>query len=181
MKQKIALLTCVALSFCTYASPSHAEADKQFKGVRGQMVVHADAAHVWHAIRALRDDDPESVKMISQAPGEDVLEETFEDLPIIGKATCRYKETYKPYERIEYRMIQSDHFKAFEGSWVLTPMGNGEQTQVELSSYIDTGLVLPFAHQLTNMSTLRNVHKRLDEVKKAVESTSAGKPKGRSL
>ncbi len=162
----ILALACVA----THMQTAAAADSKPFKGVRDKLVVQADPQHVWQVIRALRNDDPGDVKTISQTPTENILEETFDDLPIIGKAKCRYRETYTPFEKIEYRMISSDHFKAFEGSWVLTPVSNGSKTVVELSSYVDTGLVVPFVHQLTNLATARNVRGRLEDVKKAVES-----------
>lgn len=178
MSKRLASLSLVLfLSFATTIT-AEATGQKGFRGVSAKVVVNAEPREVWQAIRGLRDDDPQDVKTISQSPTEDILEETFDDLPVIGKAVCRYKETYRPYERIEYHMISSDHFKAFEGSWVLTPCGKPHQTMVELSSYIDTGLTVPFAHQLTNMATMHNVHRRLQEVKKSVE-TSAGESKGK--
>lgn len=162
-------ITCAAVCLTAFNSAGSA-VEKAFKGVSAKITVRSDPQRVWKAIRDLRDGSPDDVKTISQSPQEDVLEETFEDLPVIGKARCRYKEVYKPFERIDYRMIESDHFKAFEGSWVLTPTDSGAQTIVELSSYIDTGLCIPFVHQLTNMATMRNVHTRLQEVKKIVET-----------
>lgn len=162
------ILLLFVLAFSAVAA--NATPPKSFKGVTASLTVHASPEHVWRAIRALRDDDPDGVKTISQTANEDILEEVFDELPLIGEARCRYKETYKPFQRIDYQMISSDHFKAFEGSWVLTPAAGGHQTIVELSSYIDTGLCVPFAHQLTNVATARNVHRRLEEVKKAVES-----------
>jgi len=170
MKKPALINIFAALLVVTSTSTANADECKEFKGVSAKVTVKADPEHVWHAIRSMRNDDPQDVKTISASPSEDILEETFDDLPIIGKAKCRYKERYKPYERIDYNMIESDHFKAFEGSWVLKPTGKGGETLVELSSYIDTGLTIPFAHQITNLATMRNVHKRLDEVKKSVET-----------
>jgi hypothetical protein len=164
-----ASIACAALCLTTNLSPVSAAA-KDFKGVSAKIIMRSNPQRVWKAIRDLRDGSPDDVRTISQSAEEDILEETFDDLPVIGKAKCRYREVYKPFERIDYRMIESDHFKAFEGSWVLTPTDSGAQTVVELSSYIDTGLCIPFVHQITNMATMRNVHSRLQEVKKIVET-----------
>jgi hypothetical protein len=176
MKLSPSLCSAAALVLALTVMPGFAEAAKCFKGVSAKTTVNCDPEHAWHAIRSLRNEDPQDVKTISQSPAEDILEETFDDLPVIGKATCRYKETYKPYERIDYSLINSDHFKAFEGSWVLTPTREG-QTIVELSSYIDTGLTIPFAHQITNMATMHNVRRRLEEVKKVAESRKTANSK----
>lgn len=166
----LAVSVICAAAFLTANISAAPAAEKNFKGVSAKITMRSDPQRVWKAIRDLRDGSPDDVRTISQSPQEDVLEETFDDLPVIGKAKCRYKEVYKPFERIDYRMIESDHFKAFEGSWVLTPTDSGAQTIVELSSYIDTGLCIPFVHQITNMATMRNVHTRLQEVKKLVET-----------
>ncbi len=142
--------------------------DAGFKGVSAQIVVKSDPQRIFEAIRELRHQGKVSVTVLSSEGNTDTLEEKWDDLPIIGHAFCRYRETYVPFERIEYKMIDSDHFKAFEGRWTLTRQNDGS-TLVALSSYVQTDLNVPFGHQLTNFTTMRNIHKRLDEVKRLCE------------
>jgi len=153
------------------ALPAHATQRSMFKGVSSKLVVKAAPSKVYGAIRALRESDSEGVRILSATEHESVIEELFDELPIIGHARCVYKETYTPEKRIDYHMVESDHFKAFEGAWVLTPASDGSQTTLELSSYIDTGLPVPFARQITNSQTLKDVEQRLQLVKKLAEGS----------
>ena len=160
-----------ALTFVLLSMPALATAEKTFKGVRAKVVVRNNQIAVYQAIRGLRQSDPSDVRVISTSDNEDVLEERFDGLPIIGQARCIYKEKYAPPKRIDYQMLESDHFKAFEGSWVLKPMADGNSTEVELSSYIDAGLPIPFARQITNIQTMKDVRERLEQVKRSAESS----------
>lgn len=62
-------------------------------------------------------------------------------------------------------MIRSAKFKAFEGKWMLHPTDDGEGTKLSLSSFVDVDLPVPFAKQLTSMTTMKGVKRRLKEVK----------------
>lgn len=168
MSGRLTLLgACILLAlWAALAMPADC---KQSRGVRSQLVVKAQPQVVYDAILALRVDDPSAVKQLSRSEKQSVIEEKFDRLPIIGRAICVYVETYTPWQRIDYRMIRSDKFKAFEGSWVVTPQDE-ESAIVELSSYIDTGLSIPFARQITDATTLRDVKKRLALVKKSAEA-----------
>ncbi|MBX9695394.1 MAG: SRPBCC family protein [Cyanobacteria bacterium] len=135
-----------------------------------QIVVKASPAIVYQSILALRHENDDTVKEVSRSHNECVLEESFPDLPLVGHAVCVYKEVYTPNERIEYKMIKSDKFKAFEGKWQITPMENGTKTKLSLSSYVDVPLPLPFAKQIAAVQTKRGVKERLDAVKKASEA-----------
>ena len=66
-------------------------------------------------------------------------------------------------------MINSDKFVAFEGEWALTPVNAGQQTALTLSSYVDTGLHLPFSANLTRDRTKNSVETRLNAVKGLIE------------
>lgn len=135
--------------------------------------VKAKPEVVYNAILKLRDDTKDTVKELSHDGNHScVLEETFNNLPIIGDAKCVYKEVYVPYKKIEYNLVRSEKFKAFEGKWTLTPSEDGQGTNVCLSSYVDIDLPVPFAKQLTKMQTARGVKKRLKMVKTACEQTT---------
>ncbi len=138
-----------------------------------QVVVNAPPEEVYKAIIKLRDQSKDSVKELSrEGQHACILEETFDNLPIIGDAKCVYKEVYVPYKMIEYYMVRSEKFRAFEGRWQIAPAGSGEATNLSLSSYVDLAIPVPFAKQLTKMQTMKGVKKRLKEVKTICESPS---------
>lgn len=137
------------------------------------IIVKAKPEVVYNAILKLREETKDTVKELSR-DGQNacVLEETFENLPVIGQAKCVYKEVYVPYKKIEYNLVRSDKFKSFEGKWTLTPMDDGQCTNLALSSYVDLDIPVPFGKQLTKMQTARGVKKRLKMVKLACEQTT---------
>jgi hypothetical protein len=136
-----------------------------------EVVVKAKPDVVYNAIIKLRDESKDSVKELSrEGQHACVLEETFDSLPIIGQAKCVYKEIYHPYQKIEYNLVRSEKFKAFEGKWTLTPTPDGEGTNLSLSSFVDIDIPVPFAKQITKMQTLRGVKRRLKLVKSTCES-----------
>lgn len=142
-------------------------ADEQ-RGVSAELKIMVPPDVAYAALRASRDEDPEGCKIISTSERECVVEELFDGLPVIGKATCRYRETYDP-QKISYKMISSDKLKAFEGEWTLTPADEGQSTVVKLRSYIDTGLRIPFARKITDMGTTCEVKQHLSDLKKSAE------------
>ncbi len=152
-------------------------ATEKVRGSRLQTIVKASPAVVYDAIIGLRKEHDDSVKEVSRTHNECVLEETFSDLPLVGQAKCVYKEVYTPHERIEYKMMHSDKFRAFEGRWTLTPVENGTKTVLSLSSYVDVPLPIPFAKQIAQLQTKRGVKERLDAVKKSSEATQVSTAK----
>lgn len=165
---RIANLLFVAASLVLLTMPPPALADS-CRGVSADIVVPASAMQCYEAIRGNR----QGVHVIYDHPEEALLEEEFTDLPVIGSAKCRYKEVYTPGRRVDYTMVHSDKFKAFEGQWILTPIDD-KHTKVELSSYIDTGLIFPFVKKLTNNQTLHDVKERLQEIKSLAETLNVG-------
>ncbi len=142
----------------------------EVKEVSLSMVVKAKPEQVWEAIRDQRKSDQEHRKLVSYKNAEAIIEEKFAGLPVIGEATCLYKECEVPLKRIDYSLIQSDRFKTFQGSWVLTPSEDGQNTTVQLSSFADPGLRIPFWKELTKMATTKNVKKRLNDVRHDAEA-----------
>ena len=152
-------------------TPTSAGESHCFKGVTSHVTVQAHPRPIYQAIRDLRLKDDGDVRVVSEDENQALLEETFDGLPIIGRAKCLYREHYKPFEKIEYKMVESDKFKAFEGTWQITPTADGGACVLQLSSYVDTGLTIPFARQITNGQTLKDIHERLTAVKKAAEAS----------
>jgi len=146
-----------------------AKPEKKPRGCSANIVIKAKPEQVYNAIMKLRDDSQDTVKELSKEGNHCILEEKFDSLPIIGEATCVYKETYTPFKSIEYHMIRSDKFQAFEGCWFLAPTEDGSGTNVSLSSYVVCDIPVPFAKQLCKIQTMLGVKQRLHEVKKACE------------
>lgn len=171
LSRRLVLLAAIAL-ISSPTSPSWANPPKGFKGVASHLVVNARPQTIYEQIRALRHGEASGVKEISKTDSEAVLEEHFQNLPIIGKAKCIYVEKYTPWSRIDYHMIESDKFKAFEGSWQLTPQDDNS-VLVELCSFVDTGLPIPFGRQITNTQTMKDIKDRLQLVKKKAEASES--------
>lgn len=138
-------------------------------GVSHQIKVHAPIKVTYDALRNLRAAEPDGTKVISSNETETIVEETFEKLPVIGQAVCVYKETYQSPHKVSYKMIRSDKLKAFEGEWTLTEVDDGKATMVKLNSFVDTGLKVPFAKQITQMASSGEVKEHVETLKKYAE------------
>jgi hypothetical protein len=108
--------------------------------------------------------------MLSSTANENVVEEVFDGLPVIGKATCVYKETFEAPSKMSFKMIRSDKLKTFEGEWNFQPVDNGTHTLVKLRTNLDTGLKVPFAKQITDMATTNELKEQIADLKKCVEN-----------
>lgn len=166
----VATLTAGAAIF-SMQSPTLAT-DPKPEPVWAKIRVRAKPEIVLEAIRHLRQDEPPGVKCLSHSQHEQVIEETFVGLPVVGKATCIYKEFYEPPNKVVFHMVESDKLKSFDGFWQLTPVGPNV-TEVELATGVDFGIHLPFARQITNTSTLKSIHQQLADMKKLAETKQA--------
>lgn len=133
------------------------------------ILIHASPEIVWSAVHAERQHDPEIAyaKVLESANNKTTVEEKFVLLPVIGSATCIMQDSEVPGERIDYRLIKSDHFKAMEGSWVLTSYDGGQSTILALSSYLELGFPVP--RMILDSITTQKLQKRLQNVKIAAE------------
>lgn len=165
-RRLIAVTALLVLNCPFFAMPVRAERSEISPDASSsRIVVKACPEKVYKSILKLRNRTPDTIKELSHGANHSLLEETFPDLPVVGKAKCVYKETYEPFDRIGYKMVSSDKFKAFEGEWRLKPLSGGIETEVSLSSFVDLALPIPFGKQLTRMQTARGVKKRLKQVK----------------
>jgi len=126
-------------------------------------VIDEPTTVVWRAIQNLRTADKQRRRLVSYENNEAIIEERFPALPIVGEATCLYKEREVPEKEINFSLISSDHFKVFEGTWSLERLSDG-RTKVSLSSNLDTGLRIPFWREITRAATSRSVKHRLQEL-----------------
>lgn len=161
----------MAVAISTAVTVLPVRASSEHKRVHGSIVVNADPESVWEIIKLTRSNNPERRKVVKSLDNEVILEEKFDGLPVIGKAMCTYKEVDTPCKRIDYALIQSDRFRAFEGTWELSPANNGKHTLVHLSTYLETGVNVPFAREITNHSVAKDIKRRLGDVKSQAEGT----------
>lgn len=155
-------LTILAIVVTPLAPAAQARAHKP---VEATMVIKAPPEEVFQLIQESRIKEPHRRKLISHENGVAVIEEKFDDLPIIGKTTCTYKEVETPGKKIEFTMVNSDKLKSFEGVWDLSPLDGGKATLVKLSSFSEPKLNVPFAREIACNSALKDVHRRLNNLK----------------
>lgn len=141
------------------------------KWVKAKILINASPHVVWATIHEQRQKDPDLAysKLLSQeSDTHSTLEQKFSLIPVIGTSTCVMRNVEIPLQRIDYSMIKSDRFKAFEGSWVLSPGPKANETYLELSSYSDMGLPIP--RSMIEGVTGRKLQKRLANVKIMAEA-----------
>jgi hypothetical protein len=164
------LLIIVTFSFASSSALAATEQCHPKRGVSSHIVVKARPHVIYETIRGLREKSGNSIKELEKTEDHALLEELFNGLPIIGNARCVYIENYLPDRKISYRMVESDKFKAFEGEWLITPTPGEQECLVEVSSFVDTGLRIPFARQMTDAAAVRDLERRLQEVKQVAEN-----------
>lgn len=165
LKSSAILIAILLTFFCALTARA---SDQKCPHVE-KVIIKAPPNVVYSSILSLRDSYSQNVKELSKTKEHCLIEETFNVLPVIGKTKCVYKETYVPNKQVSYKMVESERFKAFEGKWTLTPHNDGKHTKLALSSYVDPGINLPFAKQITKMETKKGIKKRLHAVKRNSE------------
>ncbi len=140
-----------------------------------KILIHASPEIVWNTVHEERQKDPDIAyaKIISHEKNEMLLEEKFILLPVIGTAVCVMKDIEVPNERIDYQLVESDRFKAMEGSWVLTAHDGGKATILELQSYLDLGLPVP--RMMLEGITGQKLQKRVTNIKVIAEKVEASR------
>lgn len=140
---------------------------------KAQVMVDAPPDLVWQSVHEERRHDPDLAysKVLEQKENECRLEQKFVLIPVIGASVCEMKNWEVPGQRIDYKLIKSDRFKAMEGSWVLTPVKDG--TLLELNTHLDLGLPVP--KPLMNSVTSKKLERRLGNVRKMAEELHANR------
>lgn len=164
MRKTFALAALITLSL----SPVWA----QNNIVTSSVQINAPSKAVWEAVHSERQHDPdlEYSKVLEQHGNQALIEQKFNALPVIGAATCQLIQREVPGERIDYKLVKSDKFKALNGSWVLTPSPDGRSTTLELSTHLDTGIA--YSQGMIDLFTKKKIDKRLDNVKRAAEAVA---------
>jgi hypothetical protein len=152
-------------------SSEHSRGHNQEHGVQSYLVIKAPVETVFEGIKMSRHTTPEKRHMVSHEKDSAVIDEKISDLPVIGTAHLVYKEIEVSSKRIDYLLISSDKLKTFEGSWELTPLDNGE-TKVSLKSFTEVKVWVPFAKELSCTSTLKDINRRLGNLKQWCDDQS---------
>ncbi len=142
--------------------------------VTGKILIHASPEVVWHTVHRQRQSDPDlAYSKVLERTDEtrSVLEQKFVFLPVVGTAVCKMVHVEVPLKRIDYKLVESDHFRAMEGSWILTPHHSGKSTYLQLSSHLKLSFIVP--QLILEKITARKLHKRLANVKAMAEGMQA--------
>jgi hypothetical protein len=145
------------------------QAGKPGKPLSASIEIAAPPKTVYEAIQKTRDSVEMHRKLLSYDGRLARIKENLENVPIYGDVECIWEETEIPFERIDYTMVSSDKFKSGSGSWILTPSVDHKSTTLELQSYLDTGLHLPFAGEITKMGAAKDNKIRLQRIKQVAE------------
>lgn len=130
-----------------------------------QIVVNRPIAKVWQAIQERRSSDPTHRKLLSYDGKAAVVKEQFTSMPILGSTVCTYVENeVNPQKEIQYYMLNSNHFKAFQGNWKLEPGSKPNTTRVTLTTIIDPGVRIPFWGQIAKASLEKDTNATLSEL-----------------
>lgn len=143
---------------------------KTEKGVHSSIIIEASPKVVFEAIQHSRVLEPMRRKLVSHKENVAVIDEHFDDLPVIGSAACTYKEIEIPYSRIDFTLVDSQKLKTFEGSWELTPLKDGECTEVRLRTFSEPKIWMPFAKEASGPSIMKDIRRRLTTLKASVET-----------
>lgn len=134
-----------------------------------KIVINATPEVVFDVLRALRNTADKQRQLESFDGKVAIIKEELEGVPVLGKVSCVWQEVEQPFTRIDFKMLSSSKFKASHGSFTLTPGSNGTTTTLELDVFLDSGLTIPFAAEITKKSTASDSRHRLEKVKKMAE------------
>jgi hypothetical protein len=137
---------------------------------KARTTIKASPEVVWRMVHEERQHDPDIgyTKILEQSEHECKLEQQFKFIPVLGTSVCVTEQKEVPFERIDYKLLKSDHFKEMEGCWTFASADNGRSTVLELSSHLDLGLPVP-KFMMNNIST-RKLEKRLAHIKELSEN-----------
>lgn len=137
--------------------------------MKKSITVKAPQKDVWEALLSYRISDPAKRKVVSTVEETTVIEEEFAGVPVVGNSKVVYSEVAKPYERIDFQLIESKQVNVFEGCVTLAQSKDGKSTVVEITTKVDTALPIPFKDQILSAQAGNDMQKRLDYIKKTAE------------
>lgn len=155
-----------AISFLAGGSEALA---KEQKPISEKIEINAPEKFVFEAVQKQRNNETSHRKQISGEGDTFRIDEKMEGVAIYGKVHCIWEEKEIKPHRIDYKLIESDKFKSGFGSWIITPSADGKSTNLEFQSFLDTGLKVPFAGEITKMAAHSDAKSRLERIKRLAE------------
>jgi hypothetical protein len=131
--------------------------------------INADSKTVFEAIKASRNSEALHRKCLLTTTNGAIVEENLQDIPVLGNVHCLWSEREISSERIDYELTQSDKFIAGSGSYIISPSSKNGLTTLELQSHVDSGLHIPFAHEICTAATRHDMKTRLHLLKQIAE------------
>jgi hypothetical protein len=160
LKPALTVLVVLAL-----ASPAIAKS----KVVTETLKIDASPQAVFAAIQGYRTSSLYHRKLISYDGTSALVDEQLQGVPVLGSVHCTWVEKEVPYQRIDYKMVQSDKFVSGSGSYVILP-GSADSVTLELSSELDSGCKIPFAKEIGQMAAHKDMKSRLLQIKRMSET-----------
>jgi hypothetical protein len=172
-----ALLATIILAFPAAQAGNEKGSDMSSASIR----INAKPEEVWKAIRNPRPLDVFSRRVVSSDKNKVVtVEDTFTQLPVLGSTKCLVSENETTAcRRVDFSMIKSDKLKAFKGYWAIKPLPGGNESELQLAIFADTGVKMPFAKCITKKTMSKNIKLELAAAKEQAEASqrTAGAPK----
>jgi len=162
----LASLAALTALFCLSAGGATA---KEQKPISEKIEISAPEKFVFEAVQKQRNNEQSHRKQISAEGDTFRIDEKMEGVAVYGKVHCIWEEKELKPHRIDYKLIESDKFKSGFGSWIMTPSADGKSTNLEFQSFLDTGLKVPFAGEITKMAAHGDAKSRLERIKKLAE------------
>ncbi len=129
-----------------------------------EIVIHASRERVWQAIIARRTSSVKR-KELSHTNKQAMVQEEFPGCPILGDIKITYVEVEtQPLQRMDYHMVESNQFKAFEGHYLLKNSPDDSATVLQLTSTVDPGIRIPFWRDIARGQANRDVKATLREI-----------------
>jgi hypothetical protein len=165
----IALSTAIAEANTNHYGENGDRNARAHPPVTVSVIIKARPELIWRSIHEARTKDSglSSCKILSENGLNSIVEETLA-IPVLGDATCILSLIDLPPNRVDYKLIKSDTFKIFDGSWILTTGSDRQSTRLDLSCNADLKIGVP--QFLLRMIVAKKILKRLDFVKTLAES-----------
>jgi len=175
MRGSLALSAAIAALYCLQGGS--AALAKEQKPISEKIEINAPEKYVFDAVAKQRNNEQSHRKQISADGDTYRIDEKMEGVAIYGKVHCVWEEKEIKPNRIDYKLIESDKFKSGFGSWIMTPSADGKSTSLEFQSFLDTGLKVPFAGEITKMAAHSDAKGRLERIKKLAEDDARNSSK----
>jgi hypothetical protein len=176
MDKRLVLQTRVFISIIVFMACQTPLLAKAQRLETEKVLINASPEQVFEALRIERDAPECHRKTLSFDGKVAEIDECTYNVPIYGQVHCVWEETEFPCQKMDYKLILSNHFKAAYGSWVIVPSADKQKTTLELRSNLDAGLRFLLSDQLTRMSASKDARGRLARIK-AIAERQASLPK----